>query len=105
MSSIKNTFFNIDYARYSDMNDIEQKTVILISDQKQILLFLLGDDKEVINKCQEDQNYLGWTSSLKGNIIPLPFMYLKPEKIHYVADDVIMRDLSQMSMIDEKEFN
>lgn len=105
VSSIKNIFFNIGYARYSDTNDIEQKTATLTSDQKQILLFLLGNYKEVINKCQEDQNYLGWTSSLKGNIIPLLLMYLKPEKIHYVADDVIMRDLSQMLMIDEKEFN
>ena len=49
--SIKNTFFNIDYAQYSDMNDIEQKTATLSSHQKQILIFLLGDYKEVINKC------------------------------------------------------
>lgn len=105
VSSIKNTFFNIDYARYSDTKDIEQKTATLTSVQKQVLLFLLGDYKEVINKCQENQNYLGWTLSLKGNMIPLLLMYLKPENIHYVADDVIMRDLSQMLMVDEKEFN
>ena len=73
------SIFNIGYAQYSDTNDIEQKTATLTSDQKQILLFLLGNYKEVINKCQEDQNYLGWTSSLKGNIIPLLLMYLKPE--------------------------
>ena len=77
VSSIKNTFFNIDYARYSDTKDIEQKTATLTSVQKQVLLFLLGDYKEVINKCQENQNYLGWTLSLKGNMIPLLFMYLK----------------------------
>ncbi|MBM6967332.1 hypothetical protein, partial [Massilimicrobiota timonensis] len=68
VSSIKNTFFNIDYARYSDTKDIEQKTATLTSVQKQVLLFLLGDYKEVINKCQENQNYLGWTLSLKGNM-------------------------------------
>ncbi len=105
VTSIKNTFINIDYARYNDMMDAEQKTATLTSNQKQVLNFLLGDYKEVINKCQEDQSYLGWTTSLKGIIVPLLLMYLKPEKMHYVADAVIMKDLSQMLMDDEKEFN
>lgn len=58
-----------------------------------IYRFLLGDYKEICQECINDKNYLGWSFSLKGTVIPLLLMLLKEDDCIYHADQYIMNDL------------
>ena len=101
---IKTTFQKIDYCDMKSVQDEELKSVSLSSVQKQILLFLLGDYKDIICQYTKDASNHEWSSNLKGTIISLLLMYLKPEKKYYVADDEILKDLSQNFEMDKYKF-
>ncbi len=49
-------------------------------DQKTIYRFLLGDYEGVLKACETDHVYLGWSSHMKGTVIPLLMLYLKKDK-------------------------
>lgn len=60
---------------------MEQKeTKISGKGQRIVYSFLLGDYAAVLQQCKKDKSYLGWSSALKGTIIPLLLLYLKNDK-------------------------
>lgn len=104
ISSIKTEFHYKNYAVRSEFATLEQDKASLSSNQKEILLFFLGDYEDILVKAEKDQNNLGWSSNLKEIFIPLLLMYLKPEKMHFVADDAIMDDLRRSLKVSGEEF-
>ncbi|OUQ14739.1 hypothetical protein B5E87_01215 [Massilimicrobiota sp. An142] len=101
---IKTEFQKKNYAIRFEFATLEQEKASLSSDQKEILLFFLGDYENILEKAEKDQNNLGWSSNLKGILIPLLLMYLKPEKMHFVADDAVMDDLRRSLKVSGEDF-
>ena len=104
ISSIKTEFQKKNYAIRFEFATLEQEKASLSSDQKEILLFFLGDYENILEKAEKDQDNLGWSSNLKGILIPLLLMYLKPEKMHFVADDAVMDDLKRSLKVRGEDF-
>ncbi len=57
-----------------------RKAAIYDRNQKMFYLFLLGDYKDIMKECQKNDSYLGWSSDIKGTIIPLLLLYLKKDE-------------------------
>ena len=64
---IKTEFQKKNYAIRFEFATLEQEKASLSSDQKEILLFFLGDYENILEKAEKDQDNLGWSSNLKGN--------------------------------------
>lgn len=104
ISSIKTEFQKKNYAVRLEFATLEQEKASLSSEQKEILLFFLGDYENILEKAEKDQDNLGWSSNLKETLISLLLMYLKPEKMHFVADNAIMDDLRRSLKVRGEDF-
>ena len=60
---------------------VEQKEAeICDRELKAIYCFLLGDYSNILKKSRQDNTYLGWSSNIKGIIVPLLLLYLKRDE-------------------------
>lgn len=57
----------------------KKQTVIYGNNTKALYRFLLGDYNDILDKCQKSNTYLGWSSDIKGIVIPLFLLYLKKD--------------------------
>lgn len=58
----------------------DQESSIYNRSLKTAFCFLLGDYGDIIKTCQEDNTYLGWSSDIKGIVVPLLLLLLKQDK-------------------------
>lgn len=58
----------------------KKETSIYDDDQKTLYRFLLGDYRDILKKCQQNNTYLGWSHDIKGTIIQLLLLYLKKDE-------------------------
>lgn len=58
----------------------EKEAAIYDRNQKILYRFLLGDYNDILKKCHKNASYLGWSSDLKGIIVPLLLLYLKKDE-------------------------
>lgn len=77
-------------------SDEKKETEICDKDQKMLYRFMLGDYCDIIKKCQRNNTYLGWSSDLKGTVIPLLLLYLKK--------DVAQKTYAERRLIDEVKY-
>lgn len=76
-------------------NSIEQReTEIADEEQKMIYRFLLGNYKEILQICQKNESYLGWSFDIKGIIVPLLMLCLKKDKKEKTkAENALIKDV------------
>lgn len=73
----------------------EQKEASINNKEKKIIYcFMLGDYPSIIEQCRKDSVYLGWTSDIKGAIVPLLLLHLKKDKeTKTIAEQSVLSDM------------
>lgn len=82
------------YSNWSAPADEQKEASINNQEKKIIYRFMLGDYRSIIEKCMNDSVYLGWTSDIKGAIVPLLLLYLKKdEETKTIAEQSVLSDM------------
>jgi len=92
IDKVKQEFSKINYES-KDYETQELKDTYRTKEDILFYEFILGDYEKIVKICMNDSSQLGWSYSLKGKIIPILMMLLKPDRKSYVADANVLKEI------------
>lgn len=67
----------VKLGKYTDWLEEETQINVISEEEKKLILFFHGEFDKIYDLCRNDKRYLGWSSNIKGIIIPLFILLLK----------------------------
>ena len=93
VSKRSSNYFNILYN--NEIKGQLRTITALLEEEYLTLLFLRGDYATVYEACKMNDEYLGWSSSIKGCLVPLFLLLLYPKRIFSKTMETLLQGILQ----------